>query len=436
MYRKLFRTALVCLCVALATISCRKEESTLSTFLINGSKSYYFEPDETIKVYYTQKRIARVEVVSQPEGWDISVQNGYLAVHAPQSGGAQSGTIEVKGTSVADIVTKRTFDVTIATATDLSEEGTANCYIAPSEGRYAFDGTRIGDNTFDFATAKLLWAAPADVVNSIQTRDGHISFSTKGEGNAVIAIYNNKGAILWSWHIWAADFDAEATAQTFADGTIVMSRNLGATAEATDDDQTAWASCGTYYQWGRKDPFVGSKNYLSTVNQSMYNAEGAWVGIKTRATTSSIGTTAYATQNPTIFICGTEGNDYDWYYGSNNELWSATAKTINDPCPAGWRVGAATTFDIKQDQLVGDYQRGWEVAIDASTNTLFAAAGRRSFVDGAFTNVDKTGYLPVGFYWSATTEGDTAIALEFSPTEIGTKAIYRANACPVRCVKE
>ncbi|MBR2333102.1 MAG: hypothetical protein IKA60_02080, partial [Rikenellaceae bacterium] len=349
MYRKLFRTALVCLCVALATISCRKEESTLSTFLINGSKSYYFEPDETIKVYYTQKRIARVDVVSRPEGWDISVQNGYLAVHAPQSGGAQSGTIEVKGTSVADIVTKRTFDVTIATATNLSEEGTANCYIAPSEGRYAFDGTRIGDNTFDFATAKLLWAAPADVVNSIQTRDGHISFSTKGEGNAVIAIYNNKGAILWSWHIWAADFDAEATAQTFADGTIVMSRNLGATAEATDDDQTAWASCGTYYQWGRKDPMRGTLS--SKVAKPVYGPED-YTPIVAKNTYTSLGNTI---QNPYIFY-GTGGGDwgtgYDNYYNNWNmeatgELSGmyAISKTIYDPSPVGYSTypGNATS---------------------------------------------------------------------------------------------
>lgn len=435
MSRKLFRAALLCLFVALATVGCRKEESTLATFLINGSQSYYFEPDETIKVYFTQKRIAKVEIDKIPTGWDYSVQANYIAIHAPAIGGAQSGTIEIKGISVADIVTKREITVSIVKATDLSAEGTANCYIAPSSGRFAIDGTH--NSQFNFTSAKLLWAAPAEVVNSVQYRNGKISFSTAGEGNAVIAAYDAKGTILWSWHIWATDFDAEATAQTFADGSVVMSRNLGATAEATDDDQTAWASCGTYYQWGRKDPFVGSKAYNSTVNQSMYDANDAWVGIKTRNTTASIGTTIFATQNPTTFICGVKSTDYDWYYSARkDELWSATTKTANDPCPAGWRVGSAATFNFAQNQLTGDYMRGWEVALGESNTTLFVAAGRRSFVDGAFTNVDETGYLPVGFYWSADTDGATAKALEFSPTEIGQSSIYRANACPVRCVKE
>ena len=438
MYKNLLRTALFSLLVSLVMIGCKKEESTVSTFMINGSKNYYFEPDETIKVYYTQKRIASIDITSIPEGWDYSVQSGYIAIHAPANGGELKGTIEIKATSIADAVIKRTIEVAIVHATNLSEEGLANCYIAPSSGRFAIDGTMVnGVGAIEFASAKLLWSAPADAVNAVQYRDGKISFSTQEEGNAVIAAVDSKGKILWSWHIWVADFDAEATAQTYADGSVVMSRNLGAWAESNDTEQISWGSCGVYYQWGRKDPFVGSKAYNSTVNQSMYNADGAWVGITTRTTSSSVGTVAYTIQNPTTFICGTENTSYDWLYAERNDnLWSATSKTAYDPCPAGWRVASSQTLDFDSTKTVDSYLRGWELNVGNEAYSVYTAAGRRSFVDGAFTNVDETGYLPVGFYWSADASGSSAEALEFSPTTIGLNTIYRANACTIRCVKE
>ena len=438
MSKNLLRTALFGLMVALAMIGCKKEESTVSSFEIKGSKSYFFEPDETIKVYYSQKRIAKIDVSSIPEGWDYSVQSGYIAIHAPAHQGEQSGTIEIKAISMADAIIKRTIEVSIVEAYDLSAKGRANCYITPSSGRFVIDGSMVdGIGAIEFSEAKLLWSAPADVVSSVQSRDGKISFSTSGEGNAVVAATDSKGNILWSWHIWVADFDAETSAQPYADGSLVMSRNLGAWADSNDTEQTSWGSCGTYYQWGRKDPFVGSKAYNSTVNQSMYNADGGWVGITTRATSASIGTISFAIQNPTTFICGTEKTAYDWLFAErDNALWSSTTKSAYDPCPAGWRVSPSATLNFATEQTVDGYLRGWEFDINLDTYALYTAAGRRSFIDGAFTNVDATGYLPVGFYWSADTEGSSAKAMEFSPTEIGTSAIYRANACPVRCIKE
>lgn len=436
-YRKLLRITAILVLTAITAIGCRKEESIVSSFVINGSKNYYFEYDQTIKVEFSSKRIATVEVISKPEGWDYSVQTGYIAIHAPASGGETSGTFEIKATSTAGAAYTKKVEVAIVYATDLSTAGKANCYISPTSGRYSFDGTSVEgmNGTLTPSGAKLVWCAPADIVSSVQLLNGNISFSTSGEGNALIAATDSKGQIIWSWHIWASDYDPAATAQTSSDGNILMSRNLGAWAESNDTEKSAWGSCGTYYQWGRKDPFVGGKAYMQTVDQSMYNASGAWVGVSARATSQSVGTISYATQNPTTIIYGTEKSGYDWLAKHDNTLWSATTKTAYDPCPAGWRVATASAIDFDSSQLVGEYLRGWEIALNESENALFIAAGRRSFVDGDLTNVDVTGYLPVGFYWSAESNGDKATALEFSPTAIGQSAIYRANACPVRCIK-
>ena len=190
---------------------------------------------------------------------------------------------------------------------------------------------------------------------------------------------------------------------------------------------------GLYYQWGRKDPFVGGKYYMSTVDQNMYNADGKWVGITYLQTAKSRGTIAYTIENPLTYLYGTESTNYDWMFAErSNSLWGGATKSMYDPCPAGWRVAAASAFEnAKMDAVEGDYLRGWEVG-----ENYLVAAGRRSFADGQLTNVDATGYLPVGFIWTADTNEGKATAVEFTPTSLGLGAAYRANACPVRCCKE
>ena len=84
---------------------------------------------------------------------------------------------------------------------------------------------------------------------------GEIHFTTGDmEGNALIALCNADGDILWSWHIWFTD-DPRGQEYYNNAGTM-MDRNLGATS-ATPGDVGA---LGLLYQWGRKDPFLGSSS--------------------------------------------------------------------------------------------------------------------------------------------------------------------------------
>jgi hypothetical protein len=58
---------------------------------------------------------------------------------------------------------------------------------------------------------------------------------------------------------------------------------------------------------------------------------------------SEYGTIDYATAHPTTFISRNSSN-WDWYYtgseSTDNTRWTTSdkAKSIYDPCPAGWRV--------------------------------------------------------------------------------------------------
>ena len=77
----------------------------------------------------------------------------------------------------------------------------------------------------------------------------------------------------------------------------VLDRNLGATSVIPGER----SSIGLLYQWGRKDPFVGTGEYGKNSNAKMYNEVGE-VAFATVKGGESTGNVKYAIQNPTKFI--------------------------------------------------------------------------------------------------------------------------------------
>ena len=222
-------------------------------------------------------------------------------------------------------------------------ESPANCYIVSQAGTYSFKTVKgnSSESVGDVASAEVLWesfgtdVAPAvgDLISSVSYKDGHIVFKTTDKkGNAVITAKDADGNILWSWHIWMTDKPQEQ--EYYNNAGTVMDRNLGATS-ATPGDVGA---LGLLYQWGRKDPFLGS---LSISDAIIAESTITWPSAV--SSDSSNGTIAYATAHPTTYITANLGNE-DWYYtgssSTDNTRWttSVKAKSIYDPCPAGWRV--------------------------------------------------------------------------------------------------
>lgn len=165
----------------------------------------------------------------------------------------------------------------------------------------------------------------------------------------MIGAYDAGGTLIWSWHVWAADYDpdAEGGAVDF-NGYSMMTRNLGALAADNSSVENILASYGLYYQWGRKDPFIGP---------SSYNAANGRIGqhVQRRrqprlpadgASSAETGTVAYAVQHPLTFITGVSGSENDWLWSAHSDdLWSASKKSAYDPCPYGWRVAPSAVFD-------------------------------------------------------------------------------------------
>lgn len=262
-------------------------------------------------------------------GQNVTLEGYYLWTTISTDGAKQIVSI-----AVTDVVT------------DLNLNGkTANSYIVSHAGTYQFDPVK-GNGTASVgsvASVEVLWEsfgtdvkpAVGDLIKSVEYKNSHIVIRTPDvfcEGNAVIAAMNSSGKILWSWHIWLTDMPQECVYANNA-GTM-MDRNLGATS-ATPGDFTA---LGLLYQWGRKDPFLGTgspdsgqraastgKDYTPRVLADSYN-----------------GTIDYTVQNPTTLIYNNVvGTNWDWYYTGNeysDETRWQKNKTIYDPCPPGWRV--------------------------------------------------------------------------------------------------
>ena len=345
---------------------------------------------------------------------------------------------------------------------------TANSYIVSEAGYYKFravkgNGTEAVGSASDKdpegtpTTAVVLWetfgtdTAPqkGDLVKAdVEYRDGYVYFSTADtyqEGNAVIAVKDDKGTdsteddvILWSWHIWLTDQPAGQNYNNNA-GTM-MDRNLGATSAAKGDV----GALGLLYQWGRKDPFLGSSS-ISDVTEAASTV--TWPA--SVESISETGTIEYAVSHPTTFITRNTVNN-DWYYPSSEDTddtrWttSESEKSIYDPCPAGWRVpdGGAEGVWVKalgssesQYRTYDTTSKGMNFSGDFGTDLSiwYPAAGSRNGSDGSLYSVGSYS----GRYWSATPNGINSYLLYFNSygSVLPSSSDFRALGYLVRCIQ-
>ena len=403
---------------------------------------------------------------------------------------------------------------------------TANCYIANDGNQnYKFKATVMGNGattassicgdqtapaitptTLSPTTAFVLWetGSKGDVIEdgSVKLVSGYVRFKTADNstnGNAVIAVTDGTN-ILWSWHIWKTTYapnpDNSSTYDTYTTRTIstsgynslaarsfkMMKYNLGAT-EISNWSGTATnaGDLGLFYQWGRKDPFVGASAWgatrMVTANTSGYEwKDGSNNTSAVASASASIsgfsGANAsieYARRNPTHYIAYSSTTTGDWlnvtaYTDQRDNLWgnpnrdSMTpnseigSKSIYDPCPPGWRLPRQDSFteftttgiNIESSNPTTDFLisvssfiKGWTFyTSDAKVTTSYwPASGFRYCTSGALTGV---GYS--GTYWTSSSNASgsmLATYLDLTSTFVcPMRHYYRSYGFPVRCVAE
>ena len=331
----------------------------------------------------------------------------------------------------------------------LTDGGAANCYIVPQSGIYKIETVQGNSRVSvgSVTSAEVLWESYGTstiptlgtLIGNVKYKDGYIGFQIPDaykEGNAVIAAKDANGTILWSWHIWLTDQPQEHVYKN--DAGTMMDRNLGATS-ATKGDVGA---LGLLYQWGRKDPFLGSSSISSnTIAKSTIS----WPS--SVSSDSSNGTIEYATAHPTTFIVGNR-NNYDWYYtgdsSTDNTRWTTSDKTksIYDPCPAGWRIPDGGSDGVwskaigSSSEYIGTYDstnEGMNFGKFGSALPIWYPASGCRFGGGVLSDVGRSGY-----YWSASPSSNSAyyLCLSSSGYVNPSSNFDRAYGYSVRCIKD
>ncbi|GEM_PF-569241 len=288
---------------------------------------------------------------------------------------------------------------------DLSAAGNSNCYVISHRGPYSFDATVKGNGKASEglaapealapASAKLVWQSFNGMITAVSLEGNRVKFTAgRPRGNAVIAVMDSKGTIIWSWHIWHPKEEIQALHS--ATGFDLMNMNLGALSNTYGLE-----AYGLLYQWGRKDPFPGSPvasgGNISTLNVPVYDINGAKVEIKASSMVDlKCNYLAYAIANPTV--CISNNAQYskcrDWLQPdeSNPALWGNPkgyerketqynnhgTKSYYDPCPVGWRVGPLAAFR----NFTGSGEYAW-VTTDSEGNAVN----------------DDSGNMIVRYYW-------------------------------------
>lgn len=331
--------------------------------------------------------------------------------------------------------------------------------------------------------AKIVWTDQKDIVENLSVvGNGNTSFlqfhvpaDKIKNGNAVIAVTDDDGTVMWSWHLWFdhsdvlntiavtnktpktyyfstrplgyADFKWEETTykrprqarvkveQEIANNGLKQQGSFTITQKTYTDKVYG----STLYQWGRKDAMPG----INDIKDGFIVENGG----NNMSLKNGI-------QHPEIFY--THGNSWFINYNELYNLWSMEnrqsdiiidqnpVKTIYDPNPVGFVVPANKVWDnfIKSGNgshredlnVIGEFDNGWHFRVNGTSSStqaiFFPASGYRLANDGTF---NYRGYR--GEYWSSLPEGTAfGYCLEFynnpsqNISEVSTRS-YAVAAC-------
>ena len=243
--------------------------------------------------------------------------------------------------------------VPVAQTVDLnSAQGYANTYQIAAVGKYKFAAVKGNDSAavLDAATAEITWetwcnnetVTPNSLVKEIKVEEGFVHFETADvyhDGIALVSVKDASGTIVWSWMLWFV----EGTIGTInLDGYEIMDRNLGA---LTNDPTKPGLNYGLLWQWGRSTPILGLDG--TAAGAQMTNGQGVTIELVKLANLQAEGQLADVDGFPVEYVIA---NPTKFFYSGNRQwapnpfdeaaqyLWNPSAKTIYDPCPAGYQV--------------------------------------------------------------------------------------------------
>lgn len=349
---------------------------------------------------------------------------------------------------------------------------TANCYIVSAAGTYKlplvygngivnngtnsnafhsafkdYQGKQLGPGTDPWITHHytpkdciLVWSDGFYMFENVHLDGDYLVFSLNKEymqqANAIVAVRDNQGRIMWSWHIWVTEHDVYNEnvygLQDEEDGTLnayqLMGWNLGwvdgkmvyynqrdlsytftqdvsgrtAKLNVTQKgDRFDYRDVGsTYYQWGRKDPIVALRN-RNAVGRDDYRPQETIedkykYDLRTGPTTIS-----ESIRNPNIYYTRSSSNAWLNTSDFTTYLWDTSSpanadvktstKTIYDPSPRGYKIPPSRAFLVfvngnvtdrggsLNGDMINDYQYDvWTQRDKRGTKLTLTSTGQRA----------------------------------------------------------
>ena len=311
------------------------------------------------------------------------------------------------------------------------------------------------------AQAKLLWQDAPNLVTNCSlinedNKNKYLQFEVSKEnidqGNAVIAVQDVDGTTLWSWHIWVTDHPYRSTiavknntghtsyfmpvplgwCDTGSTGaskeyTVKFSQKPsgGSSLVKTIGQVASLNTAGNapFYQWGRKDPFVGSTGGSDNKTKTWYDGSGNT--ITTNPVTTTMRSREESIKNPEKFIL-VSGGKFNWDANTTYDNWNANVtgqpttttdayndnvveKTVYDPSPVGFKMPTTNAFtgfvSGNTVNCEGTWDHGYKfktgLASPNPTSIYFRANGRRNY--NTFNSGSLAEVTAIGSYWTSGT---------------------------------
>lgn len=405
-------------------------------------------------------------------------------------------------------------------------ENTANCYVINAPGWYSIPlvyGNAIkdgADNTAAYAptrsaapfvnhlgnrikhpyiydndgcgspaAAKLVWEGRLNMIHNLSLApDGRsivfeIPSSYIRQGNAVVAVTDPDGTIMWSWQLWITDYvpgDDMSTLSYNGSSFEIMPHNMGYvdggdevdfasnsalvrfTQHPADGSQGKTAivtveqtgkhiltpSCYSFYQWGRKDPMIsGIKEWYYADHTEITAIDSRMVSVVSGKIEDDFD--ALCVKNPQAFW--TEGTSNPTFRYTNNwNLGTSTrrVKTVYDPCPVGFMVPGNEMMalrDIAADRCSyvpssgTSSPGGFNIVCESGPDLFLPALGYRSANSGNETVSSSAGGSLTALWTShANTREASAIIFNYNNNSIDhpLRSDPRLEAFAVRPIRE